>query len=993
MNYQSLKVLATGVCAVGLGALLVRAAAPATPQGVITVKEFLDIGGGVTIADLTNSAKFPDNPDLVDYATYFEWPQSPERDINIAPPGDVKNNYGVQMQGYFYPPTTGDYVFKIASDDYGRLFLSTDDNPANKKLIALEPQWNPVRNFDGLDRRDATNPQNNSSTFTGTEWPTKDPVFGGAKITLQAGRAYYIEALMKEGGGGDNLAVAVQDPGSQIDPSLPIPGQFLSSFDKNSGPVTIVTQPASQTVDEGRPVSFTVEVDGTPPYTYQWKKNGADIEGANNRVYSIPFAAFADNGAKFSVVVTGAQGSATSAEATLTVVQDTTPPTLVAAYGGGDLTSVRVEFSERLDPTSATTPGNYTISGGVTVSGAEMINDSTVRLTTSRQTSGQRYTLTVNNVKDAASVPNTIAANSTIEFNSAVFKTGLVAWERYNGGGSITQFIDDVANNALPPPSATWVTGLFESGRGLADNYRGRGYAWFKPATTGNYVFIITADDNARLFLSTDDNPANKKAIAAEASWSNNREWSSAGEEQRSDTYIETEWPNFWTITLQAGKSYYLEALWQEGGGGDGCEVTIIREGDPTPANGTPADTAGGELGIFVDPSTLPPVITQAPSGLVTYKQGDTLTWTVVAESSLPMTIQWYRNKIAIPGGTNATLTIPNAGIEAMGDYSVAVSNRNGTTWANAGASDDNARAIMENGFLIEAEDWNYNGGQTVAAASTMPYLGGAYNGLSAVLDVDFWNDGDESGGAAFDYNRHQTTDEGVIELKGGTDVAGDPENSGDPVANPLGRARGKFNNASWEVTVNYAVGWTDAGDWQNYTRTIPAGKYNAVLAAAHDGLAANEINMILYKVANPTVADGSSAGSPGKQQGVTELGRFLGQGTGAWSSNDLFPLRKADGSLGEIESDGSPMTLRLEFNSADGDADWIMLYPAAAAPSQPGAAKIARDGNNVVISEDPPAGATVQSAPSVTGPWTDVGPAPQTIAITGQERYFRLKR
>ncbi len=991
MDVKRFHALAAGVCAAGLGAFLAQAAAPPSPQGVITAKAFFNIGGGVTIPDLTGSPKFPDNPDLVAYPPYFEFPFS--GDINTPPPADVYNNYGVQIIGYFYPPTTGDYIFKIAADDNAQLYLSTDADPANKKLIAIEPEWNPVRDFDGTSRRNATNPQNNSQTWTGTEWPTKDPVMGGAKITLTAGRAYYIEALMKEGGGGDNLAVAVQDPAFLIDASLPIPGQYLSSFDKNSGPVTIVTQPADATVDEGRPVSFTVEVDGTPPYTYQWKKNGADITDATNKVYSIPYASFADNGAKFSVAVTGAQGSATSAQATLTVNRDTTPPTLVRASGGGDFVSVTVRFSERVDPTSATTPGNYSISGGISVSGAVMVNETTVRLTTSRQTGGQRYTLTVNNVRDMASVPNTIAPNSTIEFNSAVFKTGLVAWERYNGGGSITQFIEDIANNALPPPDVTWTTSLFESGRGLADNYRGRGYAWFKPATTGNYVFIITADDNARLFLSTDDNPANKKAIAAESSWSNNREWSSAGEEQRSDSYTETEWPNFWTITLQAGRSYYLEALWQEGGGGDGCEVTILREGDPTPANGTPASTAGGELGIFVDPSSLPPVITQPPAGLVTYKQGDTLTWTVVADSVSPMTYQWYRNKIAIPGATSATLTIPNAGIESVGDYSVAVSNENGTTVVNGGPADDQARAIMENAFLIECEDWNYNGGQTVPAASTMPYLGGAYDGLSAVLDVDFWNDGDESGGAAFDYNRHQPSDEGVIELKGGTNVAGDPEQSGDAVANPLGRARGRYNNATWEVRVNYAVGWTDAGDWQNYTRTIPKGKYNAVLAAAHDGLAANEINMILYKVANPTIPDGSAAGAPGKQQGVTELGRFLGQGTGAWSSNDFFPLRKSDGSLSVIEADGNPMTLRLEFNSADGDADFILLYPVAEGPAQPGTAKIARSANNVVISEDPPAGSTVQSATSVTGPWTDVGPAPQTIAITGETRFFRLKR
>jgi len=46
------------------GAFAVKAAAPPTPQGVITVKEFLDITGTALTA-LTGSPKFPDNPDIV----------------------------------------------------------------------------------------------------------------------------------------------------------------------------------------------------------------------------------------------------------------------------------------------------------------------------------------------------------------------------------------------------------------------------------------------------------------------------------------------------------------------------------------------------------------------------------------------------------------------------------------------------------------------------------------------------------------------------------------------------------------------------------------------------------------------------------------------------------------------------------------------------------------------------------------------------------------
>src|SRR5947208_581765 len=106
-----------------------KAAAPASAQGVITAKEFLDIGG-TAIPDLTNNAKFPNNPDLEFHPARLEWPTGP--DDATPPPGNVKNNYGVQVIGYFYPPANGQYRFAIASDDNSVLYLSTDSDPAHK---------------------------------------------------------------------------------------------------------------------------------------------------------------------------------------------------------------------------------------------------------------------------------------------------------------------------------------------------------------------------------------------------------------------------------------------------------------------------------------------------------------------------------------------------------------------------------------------------------------------------------------------------------------------------------------------------------------------------------------------------------------------------------------------------------------------------------------------------------------------------------------------
>jgi glucose/arabinose dehydrogenase len=87
----------------------------------------------------------------------------------------------------------------------------------------------------------------------------------------------------------------------------------------NGTPPSIATPPASQTVTEGQPVTFTVAASGTTPFTYQWQRNMSDISGANSSSYMISSTTSADNGARFRCIVTNAFGNATSDEATLTV--------------------------------------------------------------------------------------------------------------------------------------------------------------------------------------------------------------------------------------------------------------------------------------------------------------------------------------------------------------------------------------------------------------------------------------------------------------------------------------------------------------------------------------------------------------------------------------------------------------------------------------------------------------------------------------------------
>lgn len=82
---------------------------------------------------------------------------------------------------------------------------------------------------------------------------------------------------------------------------------------------TINTQPTSQAVSAGAPVTFYVTASGTAPLSYQWRRDGADIVGATASSYVIPTARLNDVDHKWSVVVRNAAGSAGSTEASLNV--------------------------------------------------------------------------------------------------------------------------------------------------------------------------------------------------------------------------------------------------------------------------------------------------------------------------------------------------------------------------------------------------------------------------------------------------------------------------------------------------------------------------------------------------------------------------------------------------------------------------------------------------------------------------------------------------
>ena len=336
------------------------------------------IGGG-TVSDLMAADIFPDSPTQTNYVSEL-----------FEAPTDVLENYGQRLRGYLVPPVTGNYTFWIASDDGSELWLSTDDSPARRKRIATVNEWTASR-----------------------EW-TKEANQSSEPIALNSGQLYYVEALMKEGGGGDNLAVRWLRPDG-VDEG-PIPGAHLLPWGIALKAPSVLRGPQNTNAVEGQVARFDVILDPLGPAQFQWRRNGASIPGATNRVLDYFPVSLADHNASFSVALANTFGSAVSGGATLSVVPDTTRPSLTWVENRSAV-ALRVQFSESVAVASAETAAHYRLNGGATVSSAVLEPDGrNVRLTVSPLTFGQTYTLTVSGVTDRAATPNPIASNSARSF-------------------------------------------------------------------------------------------------------------------------------------------------------------------------------------------------------------------------------------------------------------------------------------------------------------------------------------------------------------------------------------------------------------------------------------------------------------------------------------------------------------------------------------------------------------------------------------------------
>jgi hypothetical protein len=90
-------------------------------------------------------------------------------------------------------------------------------------------------------------------------------------------------------------------------------------------------QPVDTSGREGEPVTFAVQVDGSPPLVTEWQRNGETIPGGSGTSVTIVPSSVSDDGDLISVVVSNSLGSITSSDAVLTV----TPGLILTASANG----------------------------------------------------------------------------------------------------------------------------------------------------------------------------------------------------------------------------------------------------------------------------------------------------------------------------------------------------------------------------------------------------------------------------------------------------------------------------------------------------------------------------------------------------------------------------------------------------------------------------------------------------------------------------------
>jgi HYDIN/CFA65/VesB-like, Ig-like domain/Cep192 domain 4/Immunoglobulin domain/Immunoglobulin I-set domain len=487
-------------------------------------------------------------------------------------------------------------------------------------------------------------------------------VGGMSSVSIAAGQGHSFQIQFAPAGPGNvsgSIAIASDAANSPLGISLSGTGATA---------LAITTQPANQTVTAGQSANFSVVASGTGTLSYQWKKNGTDISGAIASFYTTPATTNADNGAKFTVVVTDTNGNLTSNAATLTVTAGPVAPSITSQPANQTVTAGQTAtFSVTATGTAPLTyqwkKNNAAISGATSASyttPATAASDNGAQFTVTVTNSVSNVTsnaakLTVNVPPSITTQPanQTVLAGQTATFSVSATGAGTLSYQWKKNGAAISG-----ANSASYTTPAT----------AASDN--GAKFTVTVTDTAGS-----TASNAATLTVnvppSITTQPANQTVNAGQTAM-----FSAAASGTGTLTY---QWKkNGTAINGGTSASYTTPAT---AASDSGAKFTV------TVTNGF-GNAISNAATLTVN---VPPTITSQPANQ-TVNVGQTATFSVAATGTGSMTYQWKKNGTTIGGATSTSYTTPaTAAADNGAKFTVVVTGTSGNVTSNAATLTVNA--------------------------------------------------------------------------------------------------------------------------------------------------------------------------------------------------------------------------------------------------------------------------------------------------------------
>ena len=450
----------------------------------------------------------------------------------------------------------------------------------------------------------------------------------------------------------------------------------------NTAPV-ITSQPSNITQCAGTNATFTVVATGTG-LTYQWRKTGVAIPGANGASYTITGITTASAG-NYDVVITGTCGSVTSNTVTLTV--NTAPVITAQPISVTQCAGTNATFTVAATGTGLTyqwrkggvaIPGatgpSYTITG-ITIAHAG--NYDVVITGTCGTVTSNTVTLTVNTAPVITTQPSNITQCAGTNATFTVVATGTGLTYQWRKGGV-----------AIPGATGTsyTITGI-------------------TVANAGNYDVVITGtcgtvtSNTVTLTVNTAPVITTQPVSVAQCAGTN---------------------VTFSVVATGPGLTYQ----WRKGGviipgaTGPGYTLNNITAGDAgnydVVITGTCGTVTSNTVTLTVNTA---PVITTQPANIVQC-EGTNATFTVVAAGT-SLTYQWRKGGIAIPGATGSIYTITGITTAHTGNYDVVITGTCGTLTSNTVTLTVNTAPVITTQPVNIAQCEGTNVVFTVAAAGT----------------------------------------------------------------------------------------------------------------------------------------------------------------------------------------------------------------------------------------------------------------------------------